>query len=93
MVLMLTVHPSRQGDLLTDHAMRVSPNVALRDYEDWFGNVCTRLVAPVGQINIRNEFIIEDGGLPDVVVPYAEQIRWTGFPTPGGTRALQGDHE
>ncbi|MDA9533588.1 transglutaminase-like domain-containing protein [Bradyrhizobium sp. CCBAU 25338] len=74
MVLMLTVHPSRQGDLLTDHAIRVSPNVALRDYEDWFGNICTRLVAPVGQINIRNEFIIEDGGLPDEVVPHAEQI-------------------
>ena len=74
MVLMLSVHPSRQGDLLTDHAIRVSPNVALRDYKDGFGNVCTRLVAPVGQINIRNEFIIEDGGLPDEVAPHAEQI-------------------
>ena len=73
MVLMLTVHPTRQHDLLTDHNIQISPHVAARNYVDAFGNVCTRLIAPAGQIEIRNEFIIEDSGLPDAVVPHAAQ--------------------
>ncbi|WP_045008549.1 MULTISPECIES: transglutaminase family protein [unclassified Bradyrhizobium] len=73
MVLMLTVHPTRQHDLLTDHTIQISPHVAARNYADAFGNVCTRLVAPAGQIEMRSEFIIEDSGLPDAVVPHAAQ--------------------
>lgn len=73
MVLMLSVHPSRQPDLLSEHAIRFSPGVVGRDYLDVFGNVCTRLVAPPGLIEIRNEFVIEDSGLPDAVVPRAAQ--------------------
>jgi transglutaminase-like putative cysteine protease len=73
MVLMLSVHPSRQPDLLTEHVIRFSPGVASRDYRDAFGNICTRLVAPPGLIEIKNEFIIEDSGLPDEVAPNAEQ--------------------
>jgi transglutaminase-like putative cysteine protease len=74
MVLMLTVHPSRKADLLTDHSMRISPNVLAKDYTDVFGNVCTRLVAPAGRIEIRTEFIIKDSGLPDAVAPNAPQV-------------------
>jgi transglutaminase-like putative cysteine protease len=73
MVLMLTVHPSRQGDLLSDHALRFSPGVNSRDYLDNFGNICTRLVAPTGLLEVRNEFLIEDSGLPDEIVPSAWQ--------------------
>lgn len=73
MVLMLSVHPSRQADLVTDHTIRVYPDVAPRDYLDVFGNICTRLVAPPGLIEIRNEFIIEDSGLPDEIVSDAAQ--------------------
>lgn len=74
MVLMLSVHPSRQGDLLTDHTIRIVPNVEARDYIDGFGNICTRLVAPAGQIEIRNDFVIEDSGLQDAVAPNAAQL-------------------
>jgi transglutaminase-like putative cysteine protease len=74
MVLMLTVHPSRKADLLTDHSMRISPNVLAKDYTDVFGNVCTRLVAPAGRIEICTEFIIKDSGLPDAVAPNAPQV-------------------
>ena len=74
MVLMLTVHPSRHPDIVTGHAIRVSPNVRTRDYADVFGNICTRLVAPAGLIEIRTEFVIEDSGLPDAVVPQAAQV-------------------
>lgn len=74
MVLMLSVHPSRRHDLLTDHCIRFSPNVAAQDYEDVFGNVCTRLVAPPGLMQIRNEFLIADSGRPDDVADDAEQL-------------------
>ncbi|MBR0965979.1 transglutaminase family protein [Bradyrhizobium diazoefficiens] len=80
MVLMLSVHPSRQSDLLTDHIIQLSPRVAARNYLDAFGNVCTRLVAPAGQLEIRNEFIIEDTGLPDPVVPHAAQVPLADLP-------------
>ena len=73
MLLMLSVHPSRRHDLLTDHVMRFSPNVQARDFRDAFGNVCTRLVAPPGLIEIRNEFLIADSGLPDEINSKAEQ--------------------
>jgi transglutaminase-like putative cysteine protease len=74
MILMLSVHPSRQGDLLTDHTLRTLPSVDTRDYVDGFGNICTRLVAPAGLIEIRNEFLIRDSGLPDVTASSAAQI-------------------
>jgi len=73
MLLMLSVHPSRQQDLLTEHTILFSPNVEKRDFQDALGNVCTRLVAPPGLIEIRNEFLIADTGLPDEINEQAEQ--------------------
>jgi transglutaminase-like putative cysteine protease len=73
MLLMLSVRPERQQDLLSEHRMTFSPGVRARDYLDAFGNVCTRLVAPGGLVEIRNRFIIADSGKPDEVAPDAEQ--------------------
>ena len=73
-VLMLSVHPSRHNDLVTDHVIRFSPEVGARDYIDAYGNVCTRLLAPMGMLEIKSEFIIEDSGLPDEVARHAAQI-------------------
>jgi transglutaminase-like putative cysteine protease len=73
-VLMLSVHPSRQGDLLTDHDIRLSSGLVSRDYVDMFGNVCTRLVAPPGLLEVHNEFLVRDSGRPDEVAPNARQF-------------------
>ena len=73
MVLMLSVHPSRRHGLLTGHRMSFSPGVEARDYLDSFGNICTRLVAPSGLLEIRNRFVISDSGKPDEVDPEARQ--------------------
>jgi transglutaminase-like putative cysteine protease len=70
---MLSVHPSRQSDLLTEHRISFSPNVASRNYLDVFGNICTRVVAPAGLFEIHNRFIIADSGQPDEVAPSAQQ--------------------
>ena len=73
MVLLLTVHPSRQKDLLTPHPIRFTPDINIRTGLDPFGNVWTRFIAPPGRLEIRNEFVIRDGGIADEVVPGARQ--------------------
>jgi transglutaminase-like putative cysteine protease len=72
-LLMLSVRPERQTDLLTDHDIQLSNSIRSRDYLDVFGNVCTRLVAPPGLLEIRSDFVMADNGLPDEVCPQAEQ--------------------
>jgi transglutaminase-like putative cysteine protease len=44
-----------------------------RDDFDSFGNICTRIVAPPGLLEVRSEFVIEDSGRPDEVCPTAQQ--------------------
>jgi transglutaminase-like putative cysteine protease len=74
MTLALSIEPARERDLLSDHIIRFTPGVPSRNYVDMFGNTCTRIVAPAGLIEIRNEFLISDSGLPDEVAPDARQL-------------------
>ncbi|MET0437080.1 MAG: transglutaminase family protein [Devosia sp.] len=72
-VLILTTHPSRDEDIATDQSMSFSAGVDARDYFDPFGNICTRLVAPKGLLEVRTEFVVNDTGRPDEVRPTAKQ--------------------
>ena len=74
MTLALSIEPARKADLLSEHRIKFSPAVPSRDYVDMFGNTCTRIVAPAGLIEIRNDFVIADSGLPDDVAPDARQL-------------------
>jgi transglutaminase-like putative cysteine protease len=74
MVLMLSIEPARVRDLLSEHRIQFSPNIPSHDYVDMFGNTCTRIVGPPGLIQIRNDFLIADSGLPDEVAPDAPQL-------------------
>ncbi len=74
MTLALSIEAARQRDLLSDHVIRFTPDVPSRNYVDMFGNTCTRIVAPAGLIEIRNDFRISDSGLPDEVAPNARQF-------------------
>jgi transglutaminase-like putative cysteine protease len=80
MTLMLSVEPGRVGDLLSKHRIQLSPDIASRDYVDMFGNTCTRILAPAGLIEIRNDFLIDDSGLPDKVAPDARQLEVNDLP-------------
>ena len=73
MLLCLNIHPSRRPDLVTPQTLTFSPNVDAWDYTDGFGNVCTRITAPVGRITVSTEFEIYDSGLPDVIPLDAKQ--------------------
>jgi len=72
-MLMLNVHPSRAADVIKPDQLRVSPAVPFTRYSDAFGNVCTRLVAPPGQLEIFTDALVADSGLPDAVEPAARQ--------------------
>jgi transglutaminase-like putative cysteine protease len=74
MVLMLSIDPARSGELVTEHRIQFSTDVQARDYVDMFGNTCTRITAPPGLLEIRNDFVIGDSGLPDEVAPGARQV-------------------
>jgi transglutaminase-like putative cysteine protease len=67
MVLMLSVHPDRQRDLVTPDRIQFSHDVQARNYLDMFGNTCTRIIAPPGLTEIRNDFLINDSGMLDAV--------------------------
>src|ERR671912_2484227 len=73
MLLMLNVHPSRVPDLITPDDLVCDPPVEHRHYRDAFGNVCTRLLAPAGRLELSADFLIRDPGLHDPVVPGAVQ--------------------
>jgi transglutaminase-like putative cysteine protease len=74
MILTLNVHYTRVSDLCAPDNMVTDPPVALNGYRDSFGNWCTRIVAPKGQIKLSTDAIIRDSGLADEVVSEAKQI-------------------
>ena len=57
-VLMLNVHPSRASDMIEPDQLRIAPALPLTRYLDAFGNVCTRLVAPAGELKISTDALI-----------------------------------
>ncbi len=73
MVLMLNVHPSRSSDLVKPDQLHVSPALPMSRYVDGFGNVCTRLVAPKGDLQISMDAIVADSGIPDEINLTARQ--------------------
>ena len=74
MLLMLSVHPSRAGDLVSPAAMTFDPPLPVRHYRDLYGNVCSRIVAPAGMITFASDFLIDDSGTPDIIEPDAGQL-------------------
>ena len=74
MVTMLNIHPSRFSDIVGTESLITEPNVPIGFYRDGFGNVCGRLVAPAGGVTFRGSALVRDCGLPDVVVPTAQQV-------------------
>ena len=74
MVVMLSVHPSRVADLVAPENIVCDPPVPIHYYHDSFGNFCGRLVIPKGRTLLSNRATVRDSGVPDVVVPDAQQI-------------------
>ena len=69
MILQLSIHPSRDADLLTPDRVASNPPVPMRSYLDLFGNRVTRVEVPAGLVTFSDRFVIQDPGQPDETPP------------------------
>jgi transglutaminase-like putative cysteine protease len=74
MMALLSVHPSRAGDIRSPSAIVSNHGAPMWSFSDQFGNVCTRTMVPAGTLTLSTNFVIEDSGLPDPVVPAASEV-------------------
>jgi transglutaminase-like putative cysteine protease len=80
-VAMLHVHPTRMPDLLEPDVVEVDVGVVKEEYLDGFGNLCSRLGAPAGELHLHGTTLIEDSGKPDAVGEGAEELPVAKLPT------------
>ena len=73
-VTLLAVHPSRRHDLREPDHVRVEPTVSTEEYQDLFGNLSTRFVAPQGSVRLYNTTVIQDSGAADPVNQEAREV-------------------
>jgi len=80
MLLTLSVHPTRRGDLETPDWVRTEPPVQVDQYLDTFGNICSRVTAPPGRFVMSADFVVRDSGEADVQAPGAGQLNVQNLP-------------
>ena len=73
MILTLSIHYSRVSDLLRPDALVINPPAPINAYRDGFGNWCSRIVAPKGEIHLRADTIVSDPGTTDRIEQGAQQ--------------------
>ena len=73
MIFALSVHYTRASDMIVPDVLVADPPVPVAAYRDGFGNWCSRIVAPQGQVRISTDAVVRDTGQPDVVVARARQ--------------------
>jgi transglutaminase-like putative cysteine protease len=64
-VLMLRLHPSLQKSIVGSEQLEISPPVPITDYQDLYGNRCSRVFVPAGSVVFRHQALVENNGLPD----------------------------
>ena len=72
-IMMLYTHPSRSSFLIKPERLTGEPALAIEDFIDIYGNRCARAFCPAGRVQLRNDAIMVDGGLPDILTPTARQ--------------------
>jgi transglutaminase-like putative cysteine protease len=80
MILQLSVHPSRIGDLLTWDRIHFVPSIPVNTYHDSFWNFCHFIRAPAGRLTMSTDFTVQDKGEPDAVAQGAKQHQLENLP-------------
>ena len=75
MILQVSVHPSRQADLISWDGLQITPPIPANTYHDTFGNFCHVIRAPAGRLGLATDFLVQDSGALDEIVPDARQHR------------------
>jgi transglutaminase-like putative cysteine protease len=73
MIVTLSIHYSRASDIVQPDHLRLDPSVPVQAYRDSFGNWCSRIVAPEGQLHLSSTGVVADSGIPDQALPWLEQ--------------------
>ena len=73
MIFTLSVHYTRVSDLIIPDHLIADPPVPITAYRDGFGNWCSRIVAPTGQVRLWTDALLNDTERPDVVAAQARQ--------------------
>ena len=73
MILTLNIHYTRASDIVVADHIVTNPSVPITAYRDGFGNWCSRIVAPPGELRISTDAIVNDSGLPDTIDATAQQ--------------------
>ena len=73
MILALHIHFTRVSDIVVPDHLITSPSIPITAYRDGFGNWCSRIVAPQGQIRLSADAVVNDSGETDMIVPSAQQ--------------------
>ena len=81
MIMMLHTHPSLSDSIRTYERLHCDPTLALQPFIDLYGNHCTRASCAGGVLRLRNDAIIYDTGLPDILTPDAWQHSLYELPT------------
>jgi len=76
----LDVEQARRGDIVHEQPLKTGSVTGVECYTDEFGNMCRRIQANPGTVSLSLEGVIQDSGLPDPVVPDAEQIDVANLP-------------
>jgi transglutaminase-like putative cysteine protease len=74
MILTLNIHFTRVSDIAVPDHLVASPPVPIAAYRDGFGNWCSRIVAPKGEVRLSTDAVVRDTGKPDEVAAWAQQI-------------------
>src|SRR6202021_1701006 len=81
MIMVLGTHFTRASDIIVPDHLTTSPSVPITPYRDLFGNWCSRIVAPAGELRIAADGVVRDSGLPDPVFATAAQHAGENLPT------------
>jgi transglutaminase-like putative cysteine protease len=65
LLLALSPHSTYDCRIIGSDRIRAEPEVPMEEYVDSYGNRRTRIVAPVGQLKLWSDCVVEDDGLPD----------------------------
>jgi transglutaminase-like putative cysteine protease len=74
MMFMLHCRPSECQRLLVGDSLCADPILPINSYVDGFGNRCTRLTTPSGQVRVTADALLEDPGVPEPEVLTAQEV-------------------
>jgi transglutaminase-like putative cysteine protease len=73
MMLVLSIHFSRVSDIVVPDHVIARPAIPITAYRDGFGNWCSRIVAPRGELILSADGVVNDSGAPDFIDRSARQ--------------------